>query len=781
MKKILLFMVGTLVAFSLSAAHISELDAQRLAVNFINGNSGKVIFKSKKMGLQQVRSANLQAENFYGFNIADGGYVVVSANSDTYEILGYADSGMLNPEDMPYNLRQWLKGYDEAIKALTGTEVQTLSAPVVTGEAIAPLLTTTWYQDAPYNQYCPTVPNKEGTTEVAPSGCVATAMAQVMYYHQWPTAACKEIPEYKFFPAYGDSITLSALPAQAFNWGDMLLSYSGVEASESQKAAVAQLMQYCGQAVRMVYAAGGSGAQETAIATAARTYFGYDKGTKPAFRDYYSISQWENMIYEELKAGRPVLYAGQSGSGGHSFVCDGYDGNGLFHINWGWGGRSDGYFRLSVLNPFNNSSIGSSISHMGYSYSQQVVLGMQPPTEGTEAYDQNIYFALVEPVKIHSTDYGVDFLFQYESLIYPKNRVVGALGTKNGDEFVPLIYSDEVDVDEESEQCPKFVFNIPPELLQDGENLLHLYAKPASGDYPWFSLASDDVCLRVVKDTEGMALSMLPEKKIEITDVYADNNAAVKPGEKTNLHINVKNLSTKELNAQVDVLFYEMGGLTLENQDFSNLQILSPSVSGIFIPSGETDEILVRTSFANPGNAAVLICETGTTHILAKGSIVVEGDPTPFYNFQVKKYNLEYDAEMGILEGVVMLNNADTRDWAFSANSNNYIHSYINDSEQVLKTYLPAGQTLGTSQMFDTDSYGPDESIHFVMEQVLGGIYKQVVLELDIAPGERLVSGVTTVTANQGPDVWYNLQGIRIPEPTTPGLYIKNHTKVLIK
>ncbi|MGM9869862.1 MAG: hypothetical protein ACI30R_09595 [Sodaliphilus sp.] len=302
-----------------------------------------------------------------------------------------------------------------------------------------------------------------------------------------------------------------------------------------------------------------------------------------------------------------------------------------------------------------------------------------------------------------------------------------------------------------------------------------------SGDYSWFSLASDDVCLRVVKDAEGMVLSMLPEKKIEITGVYADNNAAMKPGEQTNLHINVKNSDSKELNAQVDVLFYEMGGITLENQDFSNLRIISPSVSGLFIRPGETDEIIVRTSFATPGNVAVLICESGTANILAKGSIVVEGEPMPFYDLRVKNYNLEYDAEVGILEGSVVLMNADTRDWIFSPNSNNCIRSYITDFEQIVKSYIPSGQTLSTIQMFDTDSYAPDESIHFVMEQVLGGIYKQVVLELDIAPGEKLVSGVTTVTANQEPDVWYNLQGICIPEPTTPGLYIKNHTKVLIK
>ena len=133
-----------------------------------------------------------------------------------------------------------------------------------------------------------------------------------------------------------------------------------------------------------------------------RQYFNYDKGTRAIFRSYYSIEQWENMVYDELKSNRPVPYAGQSGSGGHSFVVDGYDGNGLFHLNWGWGGMCDGYYRLSVLNPFNNSGIGSASGLMGYSFMQEAVIGVQPPTEGTEPCTQDIFFelGLGAPIKV---------------------------------------------------------------------------------------------------------------------------------------------------------------------------------------------------------------------------------------------------------------------------------------------------------------------------------------------------------------------------------------------
>ncbi|MGN1375524.1 MAG: C10 family peptidase [Prevotella sp.] len=782
MKRNLLLFVCTIISLALSARNITEKEAQQAAVNFINGNASNRAFKARNVDLQQLTSAKLKTANLYGFNIANGGYVLVSANSNAYQILGYADSGSLDIENMPENMKEWINGYDEAIKAMQAPDIEANNAPVVSGGAIDPLLSTTWYQDAPYSNLCPIVPNDKGGEVTAPTGCVATAMAQVMYYHKWPIDECRSIPEYEFSPIEDKTITLNQLPEKKFNWEDMLPSYSNVDATDQQKLAVAELMQYCGQAVRMAYGADASGASETAIATAARTYFGYDKGTKILYRQYYSISQWENMIYEELKAERPVPYSGANGIDGHSFVCDGYDGNGLFHINWGWDGHDDGYFRLSILNPFNNSSIGSSSSEMGYSYMQQAVFGMQPPVADSEEYNQEVYFTLIQPVEINNFLNNVIFKVEYECLTQPKNKIIAAIGTKEGDVFTPLMISDAKDADQDSEIFPSFNFNIDPSSVSDGETIFYFRAKPAQGNYDWFTIESDNICLRVVKEAGNLTLTKLPEKKIEITDVITEDDQVPAVGENKNFYIKVKNNDTQELNTYVDILFYEMGDISLEKQNFSELKTDNPYVSGLYIRPEETESILVRKSFTTPGNAAFLICEHNTDKVLAKGSIYVSGDEIDFYDLEVKDYSLVYDDDTGVLETNVTIQNNDKRSWKFPANSNCYIRSYTTGSEEIRKIMLSSGQTMNIGLLHDTDEYGAGETVHFIMEQVICGTRTEKILELDINPGEVITSGVKATIADENKDsVWYSLQGIRISKPSLPGLYIHNGKKTVIR
>lgn len=780
MKKSFLIFACAIIPLALGARTISELEAQRIAEQFINGSTA---IKAKSTGSQQLYSADLQAANLYGFNIAGGGYVLVGADSNAYSILGYADSGSLDTDNMPDNMRQWLKGYDEAIKAMKTLDIEPCDAPVVSGEAIEPLLATTWYQADPYNIFCPSVPDGKGGEQTAPTGCVATAMAQVMYYHKWPTAECKPLPGYEFSPAEGEVIAMDPLQSHIFDWDTMLLDYStDVQATEAQQHAVAELMQYCGQALKTRYMAAGSDAREISIATAARTYFGYDKATKPLFRAYYSIDQWENMIYDELKAGRPVPYAGESGVSGHSFVCDGYDGNGLFHINWGWGGRSDGYFRLSVLNPFNNTSIGSSISHMGYSYDQQAVFGMQPPTSGSEEYNQDFFFSFVPPVAIDKSLNKVTFQIYYESLGKPQNTIVAAIGTIDGGAFNPLYVSDPFGVDQNSADCPKVSFIIDPESLAEGETSLYLRAKPADGDYDWFTVANDDdVYLRVTKSAEGVSFKMMPEINIEITDVYAEDNPTPTV-DQTNIYcIKVKNNGDNEINSYVDILFYQMGDIELNDQNFDDISTNGALVSGIFIRPNETDCIPVKNTFSFPGNAAFLICEHGTHNILAKGSLPIAGDEIGLYDLQPAAYTVEID-EMGFLEANVSIQNNDSRHWMFPYNSNNYIRCYIRGEEACHKIVIKSGDTSFISAMLDAGDYGLDENVHFVIEQVIGGARTQPILELDLKYGETIDSSVEAVIADENEeDVWYNLQGIRISKPSSPGLYIHNGEKTLVR
>ena len=171
------------------------------------------------------------------------------------------------------------------------------------------------------------------------SGCVATAFAQIMYYHKWPQTATKQIPAYS---------TYEALPATTFDWDHMLPAYSQQSLeSEEQKNAVAELMLYCGHAVKMSYGTGASSAVTSYIMGALKSYFGYQNDAIMINRNIYTLNEWDDIIYNELRHGRPIIISASAYKGsGHAFICDGYAGNNLYHINWGWGGMSDGYFRL---------------------------------------------------------------------------------------------------------------------------------------------------------------------------------------------------------------------------------------------------------------------------------------------------------------------------------------------------------------------------------------------------------------------------------------------------
>ena len=372
MKRLLVAFFTVLVSIAILAGNVTEQQALTIARQFMQGKS----FQQK-----QVRRAAAVGDNqFYVFN-AEGqnGFVIVSADDRTTPVLGYADKGSLEMNKLPVNARRWLEGYAEEIKAL-GEDVQANTHPRrVIGAPVAPLLTCHWDQGAPYNLQCPIDGEYNSVT-----GCVATAMAQVMYYHKWPQSATIAIPAYT---TSTKKLNLSELPATTFKWDQMKDSYSYDETGAAADA-VAELMRYCGQAVRMDYTSNESGASVGAAHLI--NYFGYSKTAQNMNRSYYTTTEWEAMIYKELSNARPVLYSGNSGSGGHQFVIDGYDDKGLFHVNWGWGGYADGHFVLSVLNP-DGRGIGGGSSSNGYTRWQAAIIGVQPD-HGEPAAKPDIFF-----------------------------------------------------------------------------------------------------------------------------------------------------------------------------------------------------------------------------------------------------------------------------------------------------------------------------------------------------------------------------------------------------
>ena len=249
-------------------------------------------------------------------------------------------------------------------------------------DAIEPMIKTQWNQYYPYNMMCPDYngldwrdagfdKNIDNPNYHCVTGCVATAMAQVLYYHEYPEN-CPALPAYTIT---SKGWTIKELPATTFEWDKMRETYNGDETGESAEA-VAKLMRYCGQAVNMKYNLGASSAH--LFGDVLTEVFGYSKNIRELYRDPYTTSQWEEMIYAELAANRPVLYSGQAADGGgHQFIIDGYDGNGLFHMNWGWGGMSDDYFVLSLVNP-NNQGAGGSQTNDAFQFDQSALFGVEP-------------------------------------------------------------------------------------------------------------------------------------------------------------------------------------------------------------------------------------------------------------------------------------------------------------------------------------------------------------------------------------------------------------------
>ena len=389
-----------LPTLSLCAGSVSEAEARQKVQTFLQQRGKKTSSQRVKLMKKGRRiGAPASSVGYYLFNLGEtDGFVIVSGDDRTTAILGYADSGSIHEDDMPDGLRYLLEGYEEQMANIP----ESAGVPVhrSSNAAIGPLIQTKWNQGNPYNYLCPLITGKHAVT-----GCVATSFAQLMYYHKYPTESCAPIPAYSTNTQDkdGKKITLDvpALPVTTFDWDNMIDDYNPINpetgkkyvgGTDAQQAAVATLMQYCGSSIEMMYGLGTSSAYNEAIPFALKTYFGYDGGVSHAYRKNYSYAGWVDLIYNELAASRPVILGGQAAGGGHSFICDGYDTNDhagadgdYFHMNWGWGGSSDGYFLLSVLQPW-EQGIGGSSTLDGFSFGQDVVYGIQPPVGGNADY-----------------------------------------------------------------------------------------------------------------------------------------------------------------------------------------------------------------------------------------------------------------------------------------------------------------------------------------------------------------------------------------------------------
>ncbi|MDE6489674.1 MAG: C10 family peptidase, partial [Muribaculaceae bacterium] len=374
MKRSLIFAFAAMAAMTVSARQLTPQQALSRAL-------GDKAMRAVGVGAQSAAqlaytaSDSLERPMAYVFTSgADRGYMVVSADDVAVPVLAYADSGTFDASSMPDNMRWWLEGYAREI-AWAADNAGSFSVKAVAQAErapIAPMLTTHWNQDSPYNDQCPKVSNKATMT-----GCVATAMAQVINYHKYPE---KGIGSHSYTTATNSLSVSFNYGNTTFDWANMADMYSS-SSTAAQNTAVATLMKACGVSVDMDYGTAASGASSVWVAPALVKYFGYDEAVAYRDRTWFNIHEWEELVYNDLATVGPVFYCGTTmRNEGHAFVCDGYRSDGYFHFNWGWGGMSDGYFRLTALDPTSHGIGGGSA---GFNYGQGVVTGVQPPKEGS--------------------------------------------------------------------------------------------------------------------------------------------------------------------------------------------------------------------------------------------------------------------------------------------------------------------------------------------------------------------------------------------------------------
>ena len=426
MKRIFISVfLAAFVTFVAKAESVTKSEAYSTAQQYMFAK-GKIISQSKTP-FRSVRKVNGQPESayYYVFN-ADGGngYVIVSGDDRTPEILGYVDKGSFDPDNIPENMKSWLQLYADQIKFLADNNITVNKNAVrararsqATRRSVPELLTTRWNQGQPYNITCPDYYLEDDTKEQTPlprrsgpaTGCTATAMAQLMNFYRYPNATKNVIPGYSITytsKTNGSRATVSqkAIPkGTVIDWDNMQDRYSwnNGHVANAQDSAVANLMHMCGQAVNMHYGPS-SGANFSAEAYI--KYFGFDNSCYVGERGDYSIDDWFDMIYNEISQGYPVLFSGFSSGGGHAFVLDGFDGDNLFHVNWGWGGGSNGWFLVGILNPGDNSGIGASSSSDGYSMGQRALFNLRLPD-----YDNYDTYLSIKDVSVSGTSIRATF------------------------------------------------------------------------------------------------------------------------------------------------------------------------------------------------------------------------------------------------------------------------------------------------------------------------------------------------------------------------------------
>lgn len=832
MKKILLTLFAVFFCWVTTfAQQLTEQEAMERALQYINSNKSSA--NARRMaapalkGKKKFTPAKTEARKIYAFNMEGGGYVIASADSRTLPVLGYSTTGTIDWDQMPENMRSWLKQYDETIATLghrtdfkdgemcneNGEKVNRRS----NRSAVEPLIKTHWDQVAPYWDQVPTYQGPETNLrgKQCLTGCVATAMAQVMNYWQWPNAVPDGLPDYNYVIKYNkqkNTWHLDALPPMWFDWSNMADDYGyydlgtgeyiRLETTEAQDKAVATLMHYCGQSIKMSYNPNGSFASTADIPQALIDYFDYNAAQYISHENFPGIDEWEKILYSELAAGRPMVYRGSSDSGGHSFVCDGYDGNGLFHINWGWSGSDDGYFSLAVLNPYNNTSAGSGSSGIGYCIYEGAVIYTDPHMEQQPRlhHDSGTSFYQKEPISLYYKNLAV-FSYSFDETY---NEVADhALGTIDSEgNLHPLFMGDPNDSIVYSYQVYDynyFMVEIDSTMFAPGQGIiLHPMLRFRHPGEQWQLIPPTDYSMIAGCDKDGRFLMYLNEQNYDLHPTDADiTKGTGRLGERSDLTIRVHN---NEASDYIGNLYLEPVYLGRINpEEYGTAPVLARGekmICGAYIPAnGEAD---VTFSFVPEYGGMVALCAYTDNRYIGELPLILNNDTLANYfpylenKSYLSKENGQWywNVELADRTGVKMPH------WIPSPNLRLCVRHFLNDKQvkfdrvtDGLYEYLAAlPDNIGTGDYTFTYQMPVevDQPGDYYYDSYLAEVLNNELVSYCCAKVHRFTiddpTSIEDVKSEDAAGPVFDLQGRLLNgKPTRRGLYIQGNKKIFVR
>ena len=718
---------------------------------------------------------------YYIFNVGKGqGFVIASADDRTADVLGYAEEGTYDERQCPASLKMLLAQYRQEVRMLNDMPAATKPATTRAGgklQPIEPLLKTTWSQYGPYNLQTPMHKDKHCVT-----GCVATAAAQIMGYYQYPKKA-PALPAYK---APSADLKVPELAESTFEWNDILPSYR-IPTTQRQRDAVAKLMRYVGQAVSMDYTANDSGADSYNVILFLTRMFGYAKDMHRVFRDRYTSEEWRDLIYNELKAKRPVYYFAEDVvyNYGHAFVCDGYKEGDYFHINWGWGGQFNGYYRLSVLSP---REYGFKQLPSVFTREQGAIIGFRP-SEGADAFPKVVDVKEMTPLQDQNRSTNSDDFTDFDITMKCVNNYGEAfdadcgLGFWQGGRLIKAVqlFSSTFKTDGKI-QRKEANFNIPNTLANGKYTVLPVY--------------------RIQGESEWKACGGIGEKaqEIEITDTELKTSTA-KPV------LEVKKVDVKGGKEAGRPLFVT---LTIENKgdelyDTFDMLFTYDYVASTttFLPAGQTTDVVFELYPKKAGEFNYSFeCKSYAT-ISYKGNITItEPKSKNLPSVEVKIEQSEESAfQTPVMRGKLIVTNSESADYCggfdieLRCKKGNTDKAYL-ENKISLADIIPANSKKEIPFSIDNVVAGAQYAIYvdgYKVEKkentIQGGMQYvpkwERILKTPFYMAKAAPTAIAVPRVSHEPTLIYNLQGVVVGkgeqqlESLPKGIYIIGGKKVV--